>query len=89
MIKKHLGNKELTNEEKALIFNTNLFKPRIILLMIRNNYSKDEAIEENYKEAANRIKEIFNFDNVNQFKVLFNNWKPVIVKDDLGKYKVQ
>lgn len=89
LIKKHLGNKELTNEEKALICNTNLFKPRIILLMIRNNYSKDEAIEENYIEDANRIKEIFNFDNVNQFKALFNNWKPVIVKDDLGKYKVQ
>lgn len=89
LIKKHLGNKELTNEEKALICNTNLFKPRIILLMIRNNYSKDEAIEENYIEAANRIKEIFNFDNVNQFKDLFKNWNPVIVKDDLGKYKVQ
>lgn len=89
LIKKHLGNKELTNKEKALICNTNLFKPRIILLMIRNNYSKDEAIEENYIEAADRIKEIFNFDDINQFKDLFKNWNPVIVKDDLGRYKVQ
>ncbi len=89
LIKKHLGNKELTNKEKALICNTNLFKPRIILLMIRNNYSKDNAIEEVYIEAADRIREIFKFDHFNQFKDLFNNWKPVIVKDDLGRYKVQ
>lgn len=89
LIKKHLNNRELTNAEKALIGNTNLFKPRIILLMIRNNYSKDEAIEENYIEAADRIKEIFNFDDINQFKDLFKNWNPVIVKDNLGRYKVQ
>ena len=89
LIKKHLNNRELTNAEKALIGNTNLFKPRIILLMIRNNYSKNEAIEEVYKEARDRIKEIFNFDDFDQFKNLFKYYNPIIVKDDLGKFSVQ
>jgi len=69
--------------------NINSFKPRIVLLMIKNNFTKNKAIEEIYKESKDRIKEIFNFDHFIQFEDLFNSWKPVIVKNDLGEYKVQ
>lgn len=82
LFKEHLGNTKSIFKKRATTINANLFKPRIILLMVRNNYSKEQAIEEVYKESRDRIKEIFNFDHFIQFEDLFNDWKPVIFKNN-------